>query len=134
MWDFNKCSGESKAVTVPSLPGVAEMPLPTLRNLGDQTTVPHRGGAAVGSAPTQGPTQPAVTRQLLGRAGGKAAQPGWPQHPRCVCSSLGHVPLPTVGFTAQNHIQEGNSAAQLPAHAPHEEGGSLLHRNTSREF
>lgn len=53
--DLNKCSGESKAVTVPSLPGVrcfahTESP-------GDQSTLTHRRGAAVGSAPTQGPAQ-----------------------------------------------------------------------------
>lgn len=81
-------------------------------------------------------------------------EPGWPNpsspqgrgssgvcpHPGSHTASCdlaavwGHVPLSTVGFTAQNHIQEGNSAPQLPACAPREEGRSLLHRNTSREF
>lgn len=43
----------------------------------------------------------------------QAGPPG-PSGAPCVCSILGCVALPTVRFTAQNHIQEGNSACAVP--------------------
>lgn len=115
------------------------MPLQTLKNLGDQTPLPHRGGAAVGSVPAQGPAQPAVTRQLLGRA-----QEGWgqssPQDPRGqrVFAPFWVVwPCPQWGSQHRITSRRETQHPQLPARVfptSHEEGRSLLHRNTSREF